>query len=369
MKSLQYEVVSGSGPFTGTTGIEKVTYIKGRSGLLRGELGDYSIARESMGSLKEVVIGEGITEIGNDAFSGWYSKTDADGNGYLAGIEMVTWPSTLEKIGDFAFRYQDNLTKIQLPESVKEIGSYAFAECTGLEGLLISNDTASIYYAAFPSGDRLTIYGRKNSNAETYANGNNNRFISLNYPYIELDEAQMKAGSTQQLASTIHKSIDETIHTAEWTITGNTSDNTHINETGLLSIAKEETSEQVTVIAVFEDVSSSVEITILPYEEPVMETPDFVLPASLDQIEEEAFTEIPANVVYIPDGCTSIGARAFKDCKNLKQIRIPDGCRISETAFEGCSNVIVFGTVGSLAEEFCMTEGNERFLFAEEVKQ
>ena len=85
----------------------------------------------------------------------------------------------------------------------------------------------------------------------------------------------------------------------------------------------------------------------------VLATPDFVIPSGTLGIESEAFAGIGATVVYIPDGCGSIGATAFRDCSNLRQIRIPAGCAIGADAFAGDFGLKVFGYRGSPAETYC----------------
>ena len=67
-----------------------------------------------------------------------------------------------------------------------------------------------------------------------------------------------------------------------------------------------------------------------------------VLPDSLKLIEEEAFMGAAFEAVIIPDGCTSIGSRAFADCLNLVYVRIPASVTsIAEDAFEGCEQVVI----------------------------
>lgn len=87
---------------------------------------------------------------------------------------------------------------------------------------------------------------------------------------------------------------------------------------------------------------------------PSFGTPDMVLPADLKEIQANAFENIAAGVVVIPDGCTAIRAGAFKDCHSLTRIRIPASVTVmEENAFDGTTAVYVFGEAGSTAESYC----------------
>ena len=87
-------------------------------------------------------------------------------------------------------------------------------------------------------------------------------------------------------------------------------------------------------------------------------TPDFTLPAFLTTVEEEAFEGIAASIIYVPDGCTSIGDHAFRNCPNLTQIRIPENCELIQDVFDGCELVYVFGTYRSDAKSYCQNHTN-----------
>ena len=66
------------------------------------------------------------------------------------------------------------------------------------------------------------------------------------------------------------------------------------------------------------------------------------LPAGLTAIEAEAFTGMACNAVIIPEGCRSIGSRAFADCRNLIYVRIPASVTaIAGDAFEGCAEGLI----------------------------
>ena len=86
--------------------------------------------------------------------------------------------------------------------------------------------------------------------------------------------------------------------------------------------------------------------------------PDFVLPENIVTIGVNAFEGIAARIVEIPEGCSGIGAGAFRNCRNLTQIRIPESIdEIAETAFDGCGTVYIFSN-SELAEEFCSRHAN-----------
>ena len=68
----------------------------------------------------EVVIPEGVTEIGWGAFQN------------CTGLQQVTLPKGLTAIKMRAFAGCTSLTEIDLPDSVSEIGQEAFWGCTGL---------------------------------------------------------------------------------------------------------------------------------------------------------------------------------------------------------------------------------------------
>lgn len=91
---------------------------------------------------------------------------------------------------------------------------------------------------------------------------------------------------------------------------------------------------------------------------PAWGTPDLTLPASLRQIDAEAFLALPVKVVLCPNGLESINSRAFAHCTALTQIYIPASVTvIADDAFSGCTNLVIFGTSASPAQTFAQTHG------------
>ena len=81
--------------------------------------------------------------------------------------------------------------------------------------------------------------------------------------------------------------------------------------------------------------------------------PDFVLPAALTTIGEEAFACGAFSYAHLPDGVTRIEKRAFADCPNLRDVDIPESATsIDPTAFAGVTDLTIHGADGSYAEFF-----------------
>ena len=78
-----------------------------------------------------------------------------------------------------------------------------------------------------------------------------------------------------------------------------------------------------------------------------------------------AFEGAAMKVADVPNGCTSIGDRAFKNCRSLRQIRIPADCVLGAGVFDGCETVYVFSAAGSSAQAYCQTHDNCVFVMIE----
>ena len=85
-------------------------------------------------TLKEVILSENVTSIGDETF---YN---------CSALESVTFAegSQLTSIGDYAFNYCSALSSIALPNSVETVGTSAFEECSALESVTLSNSMETI---------------------------------------------------------------------------------------------------------------------------------------------------------------------------------------------------------------------------------
>lgn len=103
----------------------------------------------SYSNITRVVIPEGVTTIGNDAFRDCYNVTE-----YVI-------PNTVTTIGDNAFREASSITELVIPDSVVTIGSWAFAGAANLETITIGRSVTSIGTASLSYDPKLTtVYYR-----------------------------------------------------------------------------------------------------------------------------------------------------------------------------------------------------------------
>ena len=91
----------------------------------------------------DVVIPDGVTSIGNEAF---YA---------CRGLTSVTIPDGVMSIEDDAFRYCENLTSVTISDSVTSIGDRAFSSCSSLSSVTIPDSVTSIGDGAFSGCDDL----------------------------------------------------------------------------------------------------------------------------------------------------------------------------------------------------------------------
>ncbi len=127
-------------------------------------------------SLTSITIPSSVTSIGDSAFYDCSSLTS------------ITIPSSVTSIGSSAFENCSSLTSITIPSSVTSIGWDAFSGCSSLTSVTIPDSVTSIGGRAFgykwnkyeyAKIDGFTIYGKTGSYAETYANNNRIKFVSI----------------------------------------------------------------------------------------------------------------------------------------------------------------------------------------------
>ena len=242
--------------FSGCTGLKSITIPSSVT-----EIGGYAF--RGCKGLKSITIPSSVTEIGENAFRGCKGLTsitaDKNNKNYTSvnGVlfnknktEILAYPnaksssyvipSSVTEIGSAAFYDCTGLKSVTIPSSVKEIGIDAFSGCTGLKSVTISNGVTNIESWAFygctglksvtiPSSvaeicgsafgyyydnnsvqrkkvNGFTIYGKKGTEAERYANDNGFIFKEEVLPTeVKLNQSTLTLGrgESYSLISTV----------------------------------------------------------------------------------------------------------------------------------------------------------------------
>ena len=254
--------------------------------------------------INTVIIGDGVTTIGSDAFFGCGNLTTVTipdsvteiGDYAFAeccSLNAIKIPDSVTSIGNNAFYCCESLTSMVIPDSVTTIGEYSFADCSGLTSLTISNNITSIPDDAFSRCSGL---------------------ISVTIPNSVTSIGEYAFCGCSGLTSLVipDSVTDIGIHAFNGC-------------SGLTSVTL---SDNLTVIAggLFQNCSSLTTVTI---------------PEGVTIIDGAAFLDCTnLSSIKIPEGVTSIGVLAFLNCTNLKSVTIPASVTfIDSRAFMMCTSL------------------------------
>ena len=160
--------------FVGCTGLEKVTITKGNGKSI--DYGDYSGNSYYYGKLPwylssqnnnvEITLEEGITRIGNFMFTN------------CKKVQMIKFPLSLKEIGSYSFSGCAGMQgEINSIENVTSIGEFAFDGCTQLNGkVIVPNGVLSIGQGTFRNTkiEKLIIHDNVTSLGRNAFNGCSN---------------------------------------------------------------------------------------------------------------------------------------------------------------------------------------------------
>lgn len=93
--------------------------------------------------VKEVIIPEGVMEIGEYAFS-------------FSSVERVVIPSTVKKVGEGVFSFCNNLKEVIINDGIAYLGPEMFFKCEGLENIKLPNNIDAISKGCFDGCNSLS---------------------------------------------------------------------------------------------------------------------------------------------------------------------------------------------------------------------
>ena len=301
---------------------------------------------EYNGNGGNVVIPDGVTEIGPEVFYGFFSfsglKVTLPDSIRVIGREAfcesplssINLPEGLTTIEDMAFAECGSLTSITFPSSLRTIGTEAFDNCHSLAQISFSSGLQEIGMNAFsfcnltqvdvPAGvtvGRNAFYGNPTTKA-TFGGRAVTKEEQLAYfydtpLYYGVSDGE-ESGEDQDPAPTQTLVQDDSIF---------------IIENGVL-IRCTATSGTVTIPDGVTTIGNGEDRV---FERGVLKV---VLPDTVRTINADAFWDSTVQEVNIPSGVTEIGIRAFLECDYLKRITIPNSVtNIGEQAFQNCTSL------------------------------
>ena len=236
-----------------------------------------------------VVIPDGVTSIGADAFCGY------------SGLTSVTIPDSVTSIGDDAFSGCSGLTSVTIPDGVTYIGDGSFSGCSSLTSVTIPNSVTSI-------------------NRETFSGCSGLTSVTIGYGVTSIGEHAFD-GCSGLMSLTIPDSVTSIGWAAFSGCSGLTSVTIGAGITSLGNLPR--------------DVSAF----IVSQNSSVYSSVDGVL-FSKDWKTLVWFPTKKSGSYSIPDDVTSIGSSAFANCRKLTSVTIPASVTsIGAGAFSGCSGL------------------------------
>lgn len=312
-------------PTSGTCG-EQVTWSLSEDGTLTisgtGEMENYSDDNESPWKdfnkqVKRIVVEQGVTSIGDRAFS--YSKqlksiaipegvTRIGENSFwnCENLETVTLPDSLEEIGESAFANCGKLQKIVLPKHVKTLGETVFWRCFALTDFVVDSENT-----VFSAKDGV-LFDKTGTKLLAYPEGNARTSYTIPEGVTSIDDWAFQANDILeqvQFSDTVQSIGEHAFYQCnkltDVTIPSN------VVEMGC---------------DVFMDCSALMRAT---------------LPDNWTEVPEGIFYNCKSlKYVHIPADAQVIGEGAFSECEQLMKLTIPAGVtEIGEDALYGCTGL------------------------------
>lgn len=244
----------------------------------------------------DVTISEGITRIGSNDI-GNYGPFEKNAN-----VTSVKLPESMTEIGDYAFSECTKLASVIFPENcnITKIASYAFRS-TILEEMHISDLITKIEKNAFYySRIKAVYFGNANVSLENYA-----------FDHSYLESINFGTGNVSINGSSVFSNCTSLISVlipANVTFAANAS-NVFSYNTKLESVAFDENHPTEFIPSSF------------VYQCRALKT--FIFPATVKTINQYAFYDSGIENLVIPDGVTTVEQGAFSYMSSLVSVSLP----------------------------------------------
>ncbi|MDD6645728.1 MAG: leucine-rich repeat protein [Oscillospiraceae bacterium] len=284
-----------------------------------------------------------LTISGNGKTGDYYWYDECPWYDFSKSIKEIVIENGVTSIGEYTFYGCTNLTSVTIPDSVTSIGYRAFYDCTSLTNITIPDSVTCIEESAFSCCDSLI---------KIEVNENNQAYSSLNgdlYDKTQIKLIQYAIGKKDK-SFTIPNSVTNIGKYACYGCTGLTS----------VAIGNSVTDIGYSAFSYctgLETVNIGGSINLIPdYAfSGCTALTSVTIPNNVTSIRSYAFSGCSSlSDIIIPDSVTSIGTGAFRDCTCLTSIKIPDSVKsIGYGLFYSCislNSVIIPNKVEGIGE-------------------
>lgn len=288
---------------------------------------------------KEIVVPEGVAEIGEDAF------IDAKNT-----LEKVVLPSSLMKIGKSAFAFCQKLTAVELPKGLTEIPNSAFSHCSSLKKIEIPAGVKKINSEAFGSAALESIELPSGLEEIGYR-----AFFKCKLTAIELPQSLKKiessAFSGNNIESVAFPSGIEKIGGFDCTPLKSVEIPDGVSEIGRFAFASCKSLESVKLPK-----------ELIHKEEKYIGWQNKEETRILGGIGDSAFSGCEKlTSIDLPENLDMIQSNLFEGCTALKAVKIPASVKqVNREAFKGCTaleEIEIPATVERASNEIFLDSG------------
>ena len=322
--------------------------------------------------LRNVVIGQSVSSIGNNAFYAcstlnsitWNAKqfaeiSSSDASPFSSIKQYITsfvFGNNVESIPSYLCYGMSSLSSVSIPNSVSSIGKYAFASCSGISSIVLPDGITSINDGILSGCTGLTSVSIPNSVTSI---GNDAFNGCRNLPSIQIPNNVTSIGNSAFRVCSSLPSIEipNTVTTiGAYAFASCSSLTSIIIPNGVTTIEKGTFSHcsSLTSVTIPESITSS---KSLAFEFCALKSVYITNLAAWCAIEYEGGgyplyyahslylnNQLVTNLV-IPDGVTSIKPLAFYGCTSFTSVTIPNSVvsigttSIGTSPFSGCSSI------------------------------